>query len=257
MFRYIRIAILLTILVIVAGNQWLTGSRLTSWERPIWITIYPVLADSDSNTRAYAESLKADSFRSIGVFLKQQASRFGRQLDTPVMIQVARPLTDLPPALPTENSGLKVALWSLKMRWWSFRNTGQDDLAPENVRMFVLFQKKKSDTLLERSVGIKNGSYGVVNAAASRNMAARNRIIITHELLHVLGASDKYDPYSGQPSEPDGLANLAKSPLYPQRSAEIMAGRIAMSPDHWRRPASLKNCVVGEETAREIGWSDR
>lgn len=143
------------------------------------------------------------------------------------------------------------------MRWWSFRNTGQDDLAPENVRMFVLFQKKKSDTLLERSVGIKNGSYGVVNAAASRNMAARNRIIITHELLHVLGASDKYDPYSGQPSEPDGLANLAKSPLYPQRSAEIMAGRIAMSPDHWRRPASLKNCVVGEETAREIGWSDR
>ena len=257
MFRYIRIAILLTILVIVAGNQWLTGSRLTSWERPVWITIYPVLADSGSNTRAYAESLKADSFRNIGVFLKQQASRFGRQLETPVMIQVARPLTVLPPALPTESSGLKVALWSLKMRWWSFKNTGQDDLAPDNVRMFVLFQKKKPDTLLERSVGIKNGSYGVVNAEASRNMAARNRIIITHELLHVLGASDKYDPYSGQPSEPDGLANPAQSPLYPQQSAEIMGGRIAISPDRWRRPASLKNCVVGEETAREIGWSDR
>ena len=48
MYKNIRIAILLTILVIVAGNQWLTGSRFSRWEKPLWITIYPVLVDADA-----------------------------------------------------------------------------------------------------------------------------------------------------------------------------------------------------------------
>jgi len=253
-FRYLRIAILLTLLVIVAGNQLLTGSRLASWEKPLWITIYPVLADPGDDIRRYATNLKADSFRNIGVFLQQQASRHGRQLETPVFIQVADPLTNLPPALPAENSGLNVAIWSLKMRWWTWKNSGQDGLAPDDVRMFVQYQKAKPNSLLERSVGIKNGSYGLVNAVASRQMAARNRIIITHELLHILGATDKYDLHSGQPFEPDGLANPAQTPLYPQKRAEIMGARIATSATRWRRPASLKSCVIGNKTADEIGW---
>jgi hypothetical protein len=254
MFRYIRIAILLTILLIVAGNQFLTGSRFSSWDRPLWVSIYPILADSDSNTRRYAESLRTDSFQDIGDFIKREAERHGRQLEQPVVIQIAQPLTAMPPALPTESSGLGVALWSLKMRWWSFRNGDQDGLAPDDIRMFVLYQKGQPNTLLERSVGIKNGSYGIVNADASRAMAARNRMVISHELMHILGASDKYDPYTGQPSAPEGLPNPNQTPVYPQAKAEIMAGRVATSATHWRRAASLKTCVVGEATAAEIGW---
>lgn len=254
MFRYIRIAILLTILLIVAGNQWMTGNMFASWEKPLWITIYPVLADSDAKTRQYSENLQVSSFQDIGQFVKQQASRYGREFESPLFFQVARPLTVLPPALPVADSGPSVMLWSLKMRWWAWRNTGQDGLAPDDVRMFVLYQKAKTDGPLERSVGIKNGSYGVVNAVASRQMAARNRIVIAHELMHVLGATDKYSPYNGQPTAPEGLANPGQSPLYPQNQAEIMAGRIAMSANNWRRPATLRQCVVGEVTAAEIGW---
>jgi len=254
MFRYLRIAILLTVLVVVAGNQLLTPGRLSSWDKPLWVTIYPVLVDPDADVHRYTGSLKADSFASIGGFLKQQASRHGYPIDTPVVIQVARPLTEIPPSLPAENSGLSIALWSLKMRWWSWRNGGQDGLAPDDIRMFVLYQKGKSGSSLERSVGVKNASYGLVNAVASRQMAARNRIVITHELLHVLGASDKYELNTGQPVAPNGLANPNQSPLYPQNRAEIMAGRIATSATQWRRPASLKSCVIGAGTASEIGW---
>jgi hypothetical protein len=254
MFRYIRIAILLTILLVVAGNQFLTGSRFSSWEKQLWVTIYPVLTDPGADIRRYADGLEADSFREIGAFIQQQAARYDRQLETPVVIQVARPMTSLPPELPAENSGLTVALWSLKMRWWSFRNGGQDGLAPGDIRMFVLYQKGKSNGPLERSVGIQNGSYGVVNAVASRQMAARNRIVITHELLHILGAGDKYDLNTGQPFAPDGLANPSQSPMYPQKRAEIMGGRIATSANRWRRPATLKSCVIGAVTATEIGW---
>jgi len=254
MFRFLRIAILLTILLVVAGNKLLTGERFGSWEKPLWVTIYPVLVEPGADVRRYAESLTADSFRDIGIFLKQQGSRYDRQLERPVTIQVARPLTAIPPALPVESSGLNVALWSLKMRWWSFRNGNQDGLAPDDIRMYVLYQKGKSNGPLERSVGIQNGSYGVVNAVASRQMNARNLIVITHELLHILGASDKYDLYTGQPHAPDGLANPAQSPLYPQQRAEIMGGRIATSASRWKRPASLKSCVIGASTAAEINW---
>jgi hypothetical protein len=254
MFRYIRIAILLTILAVVAGNQFLTSSRFSSWEKPLWVTIYPVLAEPGDDIRRYASSLKPESFQQISTFIGKQAKRHGRQLESPMVIQVARPLTSLPPALPTESSGLGVALWSLKMRWWVWNNTGQAGLAPDDIRMFVRYQTRKPNGLMERSVGIQNGSYGLVNAVASRQLAARNRIIITHELMHILGASDKYDFGSGQPIPPDGLANLSKSPLYPQKRAEIMAGRIATSSNQWRRPGSLKSCVVGVATATEIGW---
>ena len=120
--------------------------------------------------------------------------------------------------------------------------------------MFVLYQKRNSEGPLERSVGIKNGSYGLVNAVGSRAMAARNRIVIAHELLHILGAIDKYDFFTGQPAAPNGLANPLQSPLYPQEFAEIMGGRIAVSTHKWRHPASLAFCVIGAETASEIGW---
>ena len=253
MFRFIRIAILLTILVVVAGNQWLTKSRFSSWEKSLWVSVYPVLAEPGANIRAYSEKLTPAAFTEIGVFVEQQARRYGRVLDNPLVIQVAKPLEILPPELPRENSGLKVALWSLKMRWWVWRNGDQDGLAPAHIKIFVLYQNRKPEGQLERSVGVQNGSYGVVNAVASRQMAARNRIIIAHELMHILGASDKYNPASGQPITPDGLANPQQSPLYPQNRAEIMAGRIATSANQWRRPANLKSCVIGAATATEIG----
>jgi hypothetical protein len=253
-FRFLRIAILLTILVIVAGNQWLTGHRLSSWKKPLWITVYPVLADTDPAVRRYVQGLDAGAFQQVGDFLKQQAARYGRPLDEAAVLQLARPLTALPPALPAESSGLRVAWWSLRMRWWTWKNGSQAGLAPDDIKMFVLYQQADPTGPLERSVGVKNGSYGLVNAVASREMAARNRIIITHELLHVLGATDKYDPYTGQPIPPDGLANPLQTPLYPQQRAEIMGGRIAVSAYRWRYPANLGSCVIGARTAQEIGW---
>ena len=140
------------------------------------------------------------------------------------------------------------------MRWWSWWNGSQDGLAPSDIRMYVLYQQRDPKLLMERSVGVKNGSYGLVNADPARQMAARNRIVITHELLHILGAGDKYDLYTGQPIEPDGLANPGQEPLYPQSGAEIMGGRIATSPYRWRYPTSLEFCVIGAMTASEIGW---
>jgi hypothetical protein len=258
-WKSIRVLILLAILLIIATDQWLTGSRLTSWEKPLWVTIYPVtgspsaISDSDE-VLPYVKNLNAESFVDIGVFLKQQARQYGKDLTNPVHVQIANPLNELPPALPKEGAYLKTAIWSLKMRWWTWRIGRKDGLPAPDVQMFVIYHSNKASKLPERSVGVQKGRYGLVNAYASRRSSSENRIVIAHELLHVLGATDKYDLMTGQPREDVGRASPTLNPLYPQRQAEIMAGRIAKSPSVAVMPRSLQECVIGGATALEIGW---
>jgi hypothetical protein len=72
---------------------------------------------------------------------------------------------------------------------------------------------------------------------------------------HTFGASDKYDPQTNQPRYPEGYAEPARNPLYPQQQAEIMAGRVAMSQRSAEAPIGLSQVVIGPVTAREIHWT--
>ena len=81
-----------------------------------------------------------------------------------------------------------------------------------------------------------------------------NQVVVAHELLHTLGASDKYDRTTGQPLLPGGLGEPDRRPLYPQDFGEIMAGRIATSARDAVVADSLEQMLVGPVTALEIGW---
>jgi len=78
---------------------------------------------------------------------------------------------------------------------------------------------------------------------ASRH-GGSNNIVIAHELMHTLGATDKYELGSGAPLYPLGFAEPDRQPLYPQVRAEIMAGRRALSPQDFELPQSLRDVVV-------------
>jgi hypothetical protein len=45
-----RIGALLMVLIIVAASTWLTERRLANWERPVWVTFYPLAADEGGDT---------------------------------------------------------------------------------------------------------------------------------------------------------------------------------------------------------------
>ena len=62
---------------------------------------------------------------------------------------------------------------------------------------------------------------GIVKAFAGRDDGPRNAVVIAHELLHTLGASDKYNPQSLAPVFPEGYAEPDRQPRHPQRLAEI------------------------------------
>jgi hypothetical protein len=99
----------------------------------------------------------------------------------------------------------------------------------------------------------EGGTVGVVEVELDRSMVDFALFVTTHELLHLLGAKDKYDA-SGRSLVPEGLAEPELRPLYPQRHAEVMARNVALSPTSERPPESLSDLKVGVTTAREIGW---
>ena len=103
-------------------------------------------------------------------------------------------------------------------------------------------------------MGIKKGLICIVNAYASWKMREKDNVIIAHELLHTVGATDKYNPSTGFPIFPEGFAEPDKEPLFPQEFAEIMGSRIQISDDSLEMPESLNQTLVGPVTAHEIKW---
>jgi hypothetical protein len=154
--------------------------------------------------------------------------------------------------LPQGRSGLDAIKYSLRLRWYAFRHTPFWQ-SIGTIRLFVLYHDLKYDESLPHSLGLQKGLLGVVHVFASGGQTAQNNVVITHELLHTLGATDKYGA-NGEPVHPEGFADHLPPPRYPQDKAEIMAGRIPVSERESRIPANLGETVVGYKTVSEIGW---
>jgi len=256
MFKAVRISILLFILFFVAVSTWLTQARSTDWNDSLWIKIYPINADGSTEASKYIEGLEVRHFEGIEAFLVQETERYARGVKRPVRIELGNLVRIQPPELPVEPNIFSIMLWSLKMRWWSGSVTDeQDDIEPD-VRIFVRYHRPDLAVILENSVGLQKGMVGIVNGYASRRHRGTNNVIIAHEFLHTLGATDKYSPIDGHPVGPDGIAEPDRTPLYPQRYAEIMGGRIALAEDDSEIPSSLKYAVIGPLTASEINLTD-
>ena len=256
MFKAIRIAILLFILLFVGLSSVLTQARSTDWNNSLWIKIYPINADGSPEAEKYIAGLKSADFEGIESFLKRETVRYSKDVTRPVRIELGLEVEEQPPELDKNPNALAVMWWSLKMRWWSGAVTDSQDRIDPDVRIFVRYHEPDFAVVLENSVGLQKGMVGIVNGYASRRHRGTNNVIIAHEFLHTLGASDKYRPHDGQPLGPDGLGEPDRKPLYPQRYAEIMGGRIAIAENDAVIPKSLNYAVIGSLTASEINLSE-
>ncbi|MGB5510354.1 MAG: hypothetical protein WBM87_01455 [Woeseiaceae bacterium] len=256
MFKAVRISILLFILFFVAVSTWLTQARSTDWNNSLWVKVYPINADNSPESTKYIANLELRDFDGIESFLAREAAKYAVAVSRPVRLELGEPVPEQPPQLGNSPNVLNVVLWSLKMRWWANSVTSDQDRIDPDVRIFVRYHAPDNTVTLENSVGLQKGMVGIVNGYASRSRRGTNNVIIAHEFLHTLGATDKYDPADGQPIGPDGLAEPQRKPLYPQRFAEIMGGRIAVAEDDALMPKSLDYAVIGPLTAREINLID-
>ena len=253
MIRRLRIAILLFILAGVAISTWQAKYRTTAWNTPLWVAIYPVIGDDTPTVRRYLEGLKDSSFEEIDRYMSEQAALHGLRLPDPLNLQL-RSVTDMPP-LPPASSVLGTMWWSLKLRWWAWRVEANDGEAPAHVQIFVVLHDPTLRQQVPHSLGLQRGLLGIVHAYASRPNHRRNLVVIAHELLHTLGATDKYDLATLQPQFPDGYADPDQQPRFPQQRAELMGGRIPENAANSHMPDSLAETMIGPVTAREINWA--
>jgi hypothetical protein len=254
-FGTLRLALLLAVLAFVALGAWLERARSRDWDAPLRVTVYPLAATDDGDVAAYASSLQVEDFADVGEFLASEGARYDLALETPFRLRISHAVSSPPPAPPKRSNLLSVMAWSLRLRWYAARVAWDDPLPTPDIQVFATFAPLDDGSIaLPDSVGLSKGLVAVAHLYASRDASGSNQVVLAHELLHTLGATDKYDPRTGRPLVPDGLGEPTLDPVFPQAHAEIMAGRIALAPDEAVVPGSLDEVLVGEQTAREIGW---
>ena len=253
-FKTLRVAILLSILAVVAATTWQDRYRSTRWRQPLFVAIYPIAADDSAVTRAYVDALDAERFKSIDRFFAREAERYRLSTDEPLRTRLQPQLRVGPPQRTAQSGILAAVVWSLKLRYWAW-SVSSSAHEPRDIRLFVLYHDPARTPTVPHSLGLTKGLIGVVYAFAAPEMNEENNVVIAHELLHTVGATDKYDPANDAPRFPDGYGDPDQNPLYPQTRAELMAGRRMLTGDRWQQASSLDEVVIGPATALEIRWA--
>lgn len=254
-FKTIRITLLLLILVYVGIDTFLDNQRSTDWKRSLRVVVYPINADESKAADNHIAQLKSADFDSINTLLESEAKIYDQDISLPLRINLAPELKSQPPALSRNRSTLSIMWWSIKLRFWAWKDDNYSGPKAQ-IKAYALYYDPTTHKVLKHSTGLKKAKIAINHLFADSKQSKQNNVVLLHEILHTLGATDKYDLSSGLPYYPEGYANSQQRPLYPQRKAEIMGGRIAISDSKATIPESLKRVVIGPITAKEIGWID-
>ncbi|MCK6370802.1 MAG: hypothetical protein L6Q83_05640, partial [Gammaproteobacteria bacterium] len=196
MWRALRISVLLIALIVVAGVTWGDRFRTTRWTETLWVGVFPVNGDGSRTVDEYIAGLDSADFRDIEVFFAQEGAVHGLRLEQPVRMDLHPAVSRPPPQLDAGAGFLARASWILRLRYYGWRMAG-DTFA--DVRVFLVYHDAERTQVAPDSRGLQRGLMAVAHVFATESMAAQNNIVVAHEVLHTLGASDKYDPASNLP----------------------------------------------------------
>jgi hypothetical protein len=252
-----RVIVLLTALAVAALFAWgrlRTRAARVTWERPVEVAVF-LSGDADP---AGAEALLAQ-LDQIGARLREERDRHRGPGDSiPLTFRVLGPIQPAiaPPVAPPGDGLIERALHAIEL-WRAERAAfAAADFDPDlaDIRVHVLAARPRGGPRSAEGLGAAGGEVGLVSATFDAADAFLPATAVVHEALHCLGATDKYDA-AGHAVAPEGLAEPARSPLYPQRFAEIMVGEVPTAAGAGRLPTGPAELAVGPVTAAEIGWA--
>ena len=255
MHKHIRVSILLLILAIISVGTYATRLRVTDWSHTLRVVIYPINGDQSEAAERHINALDNSHFEPIKQFFKEELDSYQLPSDDIISIDLASEVMQLPPVLPDNPAITDIIYWSLSLRYWAFQRDEYQGPKPE-IQLFTLYFDPETSPAVKHSTGLDKGQVAVINLYADDRYIGSNLFVIVHELLHTLGATDKYSMTSHNPVFPDGYAEPELEPLYPQNFAEIMGGRIPISEYENKIPQSLDDVVIGYQTAKEIRLID-
>lgn len=252
MWKKIRVSILLLVLAVVLFDLWRTNAQ-RDWQQPFHVALHPINADGSTRVAAYIQTLRTTDFQAIEQYFSAEAARHQLPLARPVLLQLGATLERIPPAPPVGGHLLEVIGWSLKFRYYAWRNSPPMPVRPQ-IRMYLLYHDPTIQPRLTHSTALEKGRIGRVNLFGTTKQHEQNMVVLAHELLHTVGATDKYDLSNSLPIYPFGYADPEQQPRYPQQRAELMGGRVPINPSEAKIPRDLNQTMISELTAREIGW---
>ncbi|MDT8321566.1 MAG: hypothetical protein RQ826_13665, partial [Xanthomonadales bacterium] len=221
-----------------------------AWDRPLKVVVYPENADGSAEVDAYIDALARDRFEQVETWFADQARNHGLELEKSFELVLAEPVQQAPGA-PDYGSLFSYLRWALQLRFWYW--TFDDQGLEPDITVVARYRTIEWDRRLH-SLGIDSMNLAIANLQADPDRQGLNNVLLAHEILHTVGASDKYDRATGLPRYPEGYADPDRQPRYPQSAAEIMAGKIPAVPGKAVQAEALSETVIGTRTASEVGW---
>lgn len=203
------------------------------------------------------------SFDALQTWFGVERRRYDASSDgTPVKLHVGPPIevAGLPPAPP--RAGEQLSLLDRHRRttafldWFAASRAGVTHRRGVVVHVLLVRPEVKETLPWQHSVADKRNRAGFVLSTLSPRGSDLALVDVAHELLHLFGATDKYD--QERCVYPVGFAEPFREPRLPQRFSEVMGQGIPQTEGGPERAASgFAEMRVGVETAFEIGWIDR
>jgi hypothetical protein len=256
-FFRIRVAVLLLALMLVviyAVSSSLLRQARTDWARTLSVAVVLVAAGPLDPAAIAALHTRA---RVLETALADEEHRYLPAGPKPFVFTVLGPIVapSPPPALGSDSTLDLLAYTWRRWRWVRAVDAAAATSAGAwDSRIYVVARPPTLDR--ERFVegaSEQGGRVGIVEVELDADTVDWALFATAHELLHTLGATDKYDA-AGNALAPQGLAEPSLSPRYPQRFAEVMTRGRALSPTVDEAPDALGQLRVGGWTAAEIGW---
>ncbi len=165
-FKTIRVAVLLLILLVVAVGTWRTKVDSVKWQYTLPINVYPINADSREATQAYIRTLETGHFKPIEAFMQAEARRHGQDSKASIEIRLGQQIVGEPPMPPEQGGALSVAAWSLRVRWWAWRH-GEITGPKLQVKIYLLYFDPTQSPRLSHSTALQKGLIGMARVFVS------------------------------------------------------------------------------------------
>lgn len=209
------------------------------------------------------------SLNFIKTFLEQEAAKYSTNLKVTVKIYGLYSLSHI------EKVGDIAYIWSkdpfgpakLEDGFVNLIKTQKVSLDKSSVSLFLYFDESFDTAGSEerfyeykkfRSFANQNTGNAFVNIYdLAPGFATTTVEIATHELLHLYGATDKYEESESvkRICSERGRGDINKKPPVPQYTADIMCMYVEKEKDQFERGSfSKQNLVINQLTAKEIGW---
>jgi hypothetical protein len=253
-----RVAILLLLLVFVGLLGWKeVRRRHARWERPQRVAIVLVETPGSEVSDELIASFSGEA-GAVESALMHERRRYRADAPAPLDLEVFGPVEARRESpVPSGNGLLELLKFNLALFGYARELDSAVSLDADlfDVRIYLRVRESGGSREAAEGLGQHGGTIGVVSTEISHDGISFAWFVALHELFHTRGATDKYD-VTGRALVPQGLAEPNQSPLFPQKATELMARGRPLSPSVEDIPGSPSTWVVGEWTAREIGWAN-